>query len=131
MTEEECESHVVELVLANMYNLKKGTKLFGNKADEAVLNELTEIDNFETYKPVHKKDLSYEDRRNALELLMNTKKCKKKTGDRKIRGRMVADGSKQRSYEGYEKSDGSSPTARTESVIMTSVIDPMRGGTLP
>ena len=36
---------------------------------------------------------------------------------------MVADGSKQRSYEGYEKSDGSSPTARTDSVIMTGVID--------
>ena len=36
---------------------------------------------------------------------------------------MVADGSKQRSYEGYEKSDGSSPIARTDSVIMTGVID--------
>ena len=41
----------------------------------------------------------------------------------KIKGRMVADGSKQRSYEGYEKSDGSSPTARTDSVIMTGMID--------
>ena len=59
MTEEECESHVVGLVMAHMYNLKKGTKLFGDKADEAVLKELTEIDDFETYKPVHKKDLSY------------------------------------------------------------------------
>lgn len=36
---------------------------------------------------------------------------------------MVVDGSKQRSYEGYEKSDGSSPAARTDSVIMTSVVD--------
>ena len=36
---------------------------------------------------------------------------------------MVADGSKQRSYEGYKKSDGSSPIARTDSVIMTGVID--------
>ena len=59
MTNEECESHVVGLVMAHMYNLKKGTELFGDKADEAVLKELTEIDDFETYKPVHKEDLSY------------------------------------------------------------------------
>ena len=36
---------------------------------------------------------------------------------------MIADGSKQRSYGGCEKSDGSSPTAWTDSVIMTGVID--------
>ena len=46
-----------------------------------------------------------------------------KTGNRKVKGRMVADGSKQQTYEGYEKSNGLSPTARTDSVIMTGVID--------
>ena len=61
MTGEECEFHVVGLVLANMYNLKKGTELFGNKADEAVLQELTEIDTFETHELVHKDSLSYKD----------------------------------------------------------------------
>ena len=35
----------------------------------------------------------------------------------------MAGGSKQISYEGYEKSEGSSPIARTDSVIMTGVID--------
>ena len=129
MTDEECESHsMVGLVTAHMYNLKKGTELFGNKADEAVLNKLKEIDDFETYKPAHKEDLSYEDRNNALELLMKiTEKREDETGNRKIKGRMAADGSKQRSYEGYEKSDGSSPTARTDSVIMTGVIDAHEG----
>ena len=95
MTEEECESHVVGLVMSHMYNLKKGTELFGDKADEAVLKELTEIDDFETYKPVHKKDLTYEDRKNALESLMKiTEKREDETGNHKIKGRMVADGSK-------------------------------------
>ena len=61
---------MVGLVMARMYNLKKGTELFGNKADEAVLKELKETDDFETYKPVHKKNLSYGDCKNALELLM-------------------------------------------------------------
>ena len=52
ITEEESESHVVGLCLANMYNLRKGTELFGERADEAVLSELTQIDEFETYQPV-------------------------------------------------------------------------------
>ena len=44
-------------------------------------------------------------------------------GHRKIKSWMVSNGSKQRSYEGYEKSNGSSPTARTDSVVMTGVVD--------
>ena len=128
MTNEECESHVVGLVMACMYILKKGTELFGDKADEAVLKELTEVDDFETYKPVHKEDLSPEDCKNALESLMKiTEKREDETGNRKINGRMVADGSKQRSYKGYEKSDGSLPTARTDSIITTGVIDAHEG----
>ena len=124
MTEEECEAHVVGLVLVNMYNLKKGTELFGDKADEAVMKELSEIDQFQTYKPVHKHELSQEDRKKALESMVKiSEKREDGTGNCKVKGRMVADGSKQRTYEGYEKSDGSSPTARTDSVIMTGVID--------
>ena len=53
MTKEEYESHVVGPIVANIYSHKKGTKLFGNKADKAVLRELTEIDNFKMYQPVH------------------------------------------------------------------------------
>ena len=70
MTEEECESHVVGLVLAQMYNLRKGTELFGKRADEAVLTDLTQIDDFKTYTPVHKHELSERDRRDALESMM-------------------------------------------------------------
>ena len=95
MTEEECESHVVGMVLANMYNLRKGTKLFGERADEAVPKELTEIDQFETYKLVHKHKLPQEDHKKALESMMKiTEKREDKAGNQKIKGRMVADGSK-------------------------------------
>ena len=52
-----------------------------------------------------------------------TEKRADEEGHRKIKSRMVADGSKQRSYEEHEKSGGSSPTARTDSVIMMGVID--------
>ena len=56
MNEEECKSHVVGLVLAQMYSLKKGTKNFGEKVDEATLKELSQIDDFKTYTLLHKHD---------------------------------------------------------------------------
>ena len=122
-SEEECEAHVVGLVLAQMYSLRKGTELFGEKTEEATMTELSQIDDFETYRPLHKHKLSEQDRRDALEFMIKvTEKRADEEGHRKIKSRMAADGSEQRSYKGYEKSDGSSPTARTDSVIMTGVI---------
>ena len=49
MNEEECEAHVVGFVLAQMYSLRKGTELFGEKAEQATMAELSQIDYFETY----------------------------------------------------------------------------------
>ena len=124
MHEEKCEAHVVGLVLVQMYSLGKGTELFGEKAERATVTELSQIDDFETYRPLHKHELSKQDRKDALESMIKvTEKLADEEGHRKIKSQMVADGSKQRSYEGYEKSNGSSPTARTDSVIMTGVVD--------
>ena len=36
-----------------MYNLRKGTELLGEKADAAVLKELSQVDEFETDEPKH------------------------------------------------------------------------------
>ena len=131
MSEEECKAHVAGLVLAQMYSLRNGTELFGEKAEKATMTELSQIDDFETYWPLHKHDLSEQDRRDALESMIKvTEKWVVEEGCRKIKSRMVADGSKQRSYEGYEKSDGSPPTARTDSVIMTGVADAHEGRNL-
>ena len=44
-----------------------------------------------------------------------------------IKARDVADGSKRRSYEGYKKSDGSSPTVMTDSVYLTGKIAACEG----
>merc|ERR1711966_512027 len=124
LSEEESKAHVVGLVLAQMYSLRKGTELFGEKAEQATMTELSQIDDFERYRPLHKHEISEQDRRDALESMIKvTEKRADEEGHRKIKSRIVADGSKQRSYEGYEKSDGSSPTARTDNVIMTGVVD--------
>ena len=40
-----------------------------------------------------------------------------------VKARKVADGSKQRTYNGYEKSDGSSPAVITESIFLIGVVD--------
>ena len=124
MNEEECEAHVVGLILAHMYSLKKGTELFGKKTEKTTMTELSQIDDFETHRPLHKHELSKQDRRDALESMIKvTEKRADEEGHRKIKSRMVTDDSKQRSYEGYEKSDGSPPMAWTDSVITTGVID--------
>ena len=73
----------------------------------------------DTYEPVHKSDLTFEDRKKALASLMFI--TEKRNGD--IKARNVADGSKQRTYDGYDKSDGSSPTVATDSIFLTGVID--------
>jgi hypothetical protein len=60
----------------------------------------------ETYEPVDPKMLMYEDRKKALVSLLFI--TEKRNGD--IKARKVTDGSKQRLYDEYDKSDGSSPT---------------------
>ena len=70
MSREESEAHVVGLFLAQMYSLRKGMEIFGEKAEQATMTELTQIDDFETYKPLHKHELSEQDRRDALESMI-------------------------------------------------------------
>ena len=73
----------------------------------------------DTYEQVHKSDLTFEDRKKALVSLMFITKKR----NRDIKARKVADGSKQRTYDGYKKSDGYSPTVATDSIFLTGVID--------
>ena len=126
MSEEESDSHVVGITLAQQHSLKKGLKLFGDAGDQAVEKELSSIHNMDTHEPLNAKDLSCEDRQEALEsLLFLTEKR-----DGSIKARKVADGSKQRTYDGYEKSDGSSPTVITESIFSREWSMPSRVGLL-
>ena len=76
--------------------MNKGLKLFGNKADVAVQKELSQIHAMDTYEPIMKSLITMEDRINTLESLMFI--IEKINGD--IKARKVADGSKQRTYDG-------------------------------
>merc|ERR1712086_476948 len=124
LSPEEIDSHILGVILANQYNLKKGKELFGDRCDKAVMDELSEIDGLETYEPQRIEDLTYETKKRALEsLLLISEKRADQDGKSKRKGRCVAVGSKQRSYDGYEKSDGSSPTVITDSIFLAGVIE--------
>ena len=92
---EEINSHILGVILANQHNLKKGTKLFDERADEAVINELSETDGLQTHEPQRIKDLTFEDKKRALELLMLIfEKRANQDGHEKIKGICVTVGSK-------------------------------------
>ena len=95
MTEEQSDAHIVGVIFSQHFHLKKDLELFGEKADVAVQKELNQIYQMDTYEPVHKSDLTFEDRKKALASLMFI--TEKRNGD--IKARKVADGSEQRTYE--------------------------------
>jgi hypothetical protein len=68
-------------------------------------------------KPVHSRELTPEERREALAYLMFLKQ--KWCG--KVKGHRCADGRKQRRYT--DRADAASPTVATEAVFLTAVID--------
>ena len=51
MSEEDCDTHVMGVLLAQHYNMKKAKELFGDRSDKAVMRELSQIHAYETYEP--------------------------------------------------------------------------------
>ena len=98
-------------------------ELFVEKSDAAVVKELTHTHELETYEPILDPDLSWEEKKKALESLLFI--TEKRNGD--IKASKVADGSKQRTYNEYYKADGSSPTITTEIIFFTGVVDSREG----
>ena len=76
-----------------------------------------------TYTSMHRGESSHEEKKkvsNALFFL-----TEKGNGD--IKGRKVADGSKQRTFEGYNKADGTLPAVSTDGLLITCAIDAHEG----
>ena len=90
MNEEQSDAYIIGVILAQQYSLKKGPKLFGEKAGASVNKELHQIHDTEKYKPVDPKTMTYEDRKKALASLLFINE--KRNGD--IKAWKVADGSK-------------------------------------
>ena len=85
------------------------------------MKELEQHHKLTTFTPLDPALLTPEQMKEVVSSLMFLKEKR----DGKLKSRMCADGSKQRTFDGYDKNDAASPTASTKSVFVTSVIEAM------
>ena len=111
------QNEALRHTVLTQYTLKKGLQVFGVPGDEAVYKELLQLHKRKVGEPRVAAKLSPMQKTNALGYLMFLKQ--KRSGQ--IKGRGCADGCKQRLHT--PKDDASSPTAATESVLLSCVID--------
>ena len=118
------DKHSVGLIMAHQYTLKKGLELF---CEKAVIKELKQIHDIDTYTPIDDKILSKEDKNKALSALFFL--AEKRDG--RIEGRKCTVGSKQRKFEGHNKVDGTSHTVSEDGILITATIDVTKNVMLP
>ena len=107
----------IQFQFVQTFSLKKGIKLFGPRAKEAALGEMKQLHYRVVFEPVDINSLTPEELARAMEsLLFLTEKR-----DGRIKARACADGSIQREY--IEREDAASPTAMTESILITATVD--------
>ena len=115
MSKDEVESKIMGAVLIENFKMKKGINIFGYMVETAVMKDLQKICYMNTYKPMDASMLTYQEINYALASLLFIKE--KRNGDTKAR--KVAVGINNRTYDKYNKSNGSSPTVNTDSVFIT------------
>ena len=108
-------------IFAQTYSLKQGMKKWGKEATKAAETEMRQLHDRFCWRPLHVKDLTSKQRR----LAMNSLFFLTEKRDGRIKGRTVADGSKQRLW--INKDEVSSPTVATESIILSAIIDAKEG----
>ena len=103
------------------FSLSRGMKKFGEKDCQAALKEMEQLHERNVFDPVKVDDITTSEKKRALESLIFL--TEKKDGT--IKCRTCANGSTQRGYVGRD--EAASPTAITESIILTAVIDAKEG----
>jgi hypothetical protein len=99
------------------YSLKQGIRKFGERGIAAANKEMKQLHDRVVFEPISIDEMTTVERKRSMESLifLNEKR------DETVKARMCANGSSQRSYIARE--DVSSPTATTEAIITTGVID--------
>ena len=100
---------------------KDGIQKYGDKAIKVLYNEFLQLHDMEVFLPVYHNKLSKQQLKDALRAISVIKEKR----DGTLKGRTCADGRKQKGW--YEKSDTTSPTVYTDSVMLTSAIDAFEG----
>ena len=96
---------------------KKGIRLHGNRAIEALLKELAQLEDMNTFEPLQAHKLSRVQRTEALRVINLIKEKR----DNSLKGRTCVDGRPQRKY--ISKEQAASPTVSTEALLCTLVVD--------
>jgi len=96
-------------------SLKCGLSTYGNRGIDAVNNELSQLHHRVTFMPIHLDKLVEKKKIMESHMFLEQKR------DSSIKARLVAGGNRQRDF--VSKEEVGSPTAATESVLITSVID--------
>jgi len=123
MDEVNTNVEILGVIMINQYNLRKGLELFGDKAETATVKELSQIHEMGAYVPLEAGKLTAEQKAKALSALVFI--VEKRDG--RIKARKCAVGSNQRTFEGYNKADWTSPTVSTNGVLITSAIEAHAG----
>ncbi|KAG7371066.1 reverse transcriptase RNA-dependent DNA polymerase [Nitzschia inconspicua] len=99
------------------YSLMSGIKKFGEKGKEAAIDEVKQLHDRIVFRPIRIEDMTQLEKERAMEsLIFLTEKR-----DGRLKGRMCANGSTQREYTNPDET--ASPTAMTESILITGTID--------
>jgi hypothetical protein len=106
---------------AQIYSLAKGIKELGTKGEQAAMKEMQQLHEHEVFTPIDINELTSLEHKRALQSLIFLTEKK----DGQVKGRTCANGSTQRSYVNRE--DPTSPTAITEFIILTSVMEAKEG----
>ena len=92
LSEEDLDAHILAVIMVQQFSLRAGIKKFGSQATESVSKELQQIHDMSTYEPMDPDKMTANQKREAMQsLLMITEKR-----DKRIKSRLVADGSSQR-----------------------------------
>jgi hypothetical protein len=99
------------------YSLVKGLKKFGDRGRQAAYKEMKQLHDRIVFEPINVAELTDQERQRTMESLIFL--VEKRNGE--VKARTCINGSTQREYMGRD--EAASPTASTESIIITSVID--------
>jgi hypothetical protein len=111
---------IFEWVMTQM-TAKAGLEKHGEFAETALLKEFSQHQDLDVWEILDPATLTYEQRKGALRAINLIKE--KRNGD--LKGRTVADGSKQRGM--YPKSETASPTVSTVALLLTILVDAYEG----
>ncbi|KAL7461401.1 hypothetical protein ACHAXS_001822 [Conticribra weissflogii] len=116
MTELEITEHIMGVVFTQ-YSLRAGLRKFKERGEEALHQELKQLHDMDVFVPVPESSLSPQQKEKALSTVTFIKEKR----DNRVKGRVCADGRKQR--DEFSREEAASPTVTNESVFLTGVID--------